>query len=500
MNSDPKLLVLSNAIATSGCSVICLQETKKTAFDNSYIKSCCPKRFDKFAFIPSRGASGGILTLWNSAIFTGTILIEEEFALVTKFQSTQSAQMWTLVNIYGPCQGDSRIDYTRWLLNLNIPSNEDWLLVGDFNYIRSPANRNKPGGNINDMITFNDFIRTQGLIELPLKGRTFTWSNMQEDPLLEQLDWFFTSTNWTNTYPNTIVKPLSKPVSDHIPCVISIETNIPRSNLFRFESYWIQHPGFMDLVAASWNKHVPSDNYATIISRKHKTLRYALKNWSKKISKLASAIANSNSALANLDSLENKRNLTIQERNFRRILKNHLLRLLEYQKQYWRKRCTIRWEKFGDEDPKFFKAMASERYRRNNIASLQLDNGATVEDHIGKEALIYQSFKQRLGTSGEYQMKFNLANIIKKRNDLDQLTAPFSREEIDNVIKEMPADRAPGPDGFTGIFLKSCWHIIKEDFYNLCDQFHAGTLNLESINEGYITLIPKIASPATVND
>ena len=64
----------------------------------------------------------------------------------------------------------------------------------------------------------------------------------------------------------------------------------------------------------------------------------------------------------------------------------------------------------------------------------------------------------------------------------------------------MPADRAPGPDGFTGIFLKSCWQIIKEDFYNLCDQFHAGTLNLESINEGYITLIPKIASPATVND
>ena len=144
--------------------------------------------------------------------------------------------------------------------------------MGDFNYIRSPTNRNKPGGNINDMITFNDFIRTQGLIELPLKGRSFTWSNMQDDPLLEQLDWFFTSTNWTTSYPNTIVKPLSKPVLDHIPCLIFIETDIPRSNLFRFESYWIQHPGFMDLVASSWNKRVPSDKYATIVSRKFKTL------------------------------------------------------------------------------------------------------------------------------------------------------------------------------------------------------------------------------------
>ena len=64
----------------------------------------------------------------------------------------------------------------------------------------------------------------------------------------------------------------------------------------------------------------------------------------------------------------------------------------------------------------------------------------------------------------------------------------------------MPADRAPGPDGFNGSFLKSCWHIIKEDFYALCDQFFDGGLNLESINDGYITLIPKVAAPQGVND
>ena len=155
---------------------------------------------------------------------------------------------------------------------------------------------------------------------------------MQGDPLLEQLDCFFTSTNWITSYPNTMVKPLSKLVFDHIPCVISIETNIPRSNLFRFESYWIQHPGFMDLVASSWNKIVPSNSYATIIYRKFKALRYELTQWSKQISKLATAIANSNSTLADLDSLENKRILTTPESNFRRILKRHLLRLLDYQK------------------------------------------------------------------------------------------------------------------------------------------------------------------------
>uniref|UniRef100_A0A8R7UGQ2 Reverse transcriptase domain-containing protein n=1 Tax=Triticum urartu TaxID=4572 RepID=A0A8R7UGQ2_TRIUA len=34
----------------------------------------------------------------------------------------------------------------------------------------------------------------------------------------------------------------------------------------------------------------------------------------------------------------------------------------------------------------------------------------------------------------------------------------------------------------------------------LCEQFHEGTINLESINEGFITLITKVPSPETLND
>lgn len=197
LNSPEKQLALSNAVASSGCSVICLQETKMPLVDLAMVKSICPRRFDKFAFIPSIGASGGILTIWNSSIFSGQVIFSEQFALGIQFTANQSSHVWTLVNIYGPFTGEHRDLFTKWLFNLIIPSTEDWLLLGDFNYIRSPDNRNKPGGNAQDMFTFNDFIREQHLTELPIKGRRFTWSNMQQDPLLEQLDWFFTSLNWT---------------------------------------------------------------------------------------------------------------------------------------------------------------------------------------------------------------------------------------------------------------------------------------------------------------
>jgi hypothetical protein len=38
------------------------------------------------------------------------------------------------------------------------------------------------------MLLFNRIISQLDLVEIPLKGRAFTWSNMQDNPLLEKLD------------------------------------------------------------------------------------------------------------------------------------------------------------------------------------------------------------------------------------------------------------------------------------------------------------------------
>ena len=213
-------MALHNAIDSSGCSVLCIQETKHESFDLAFIKTFCPKRFDKFVFAPSVGASGGILTVWNSSLFVGSPWLIESYAVGVSFISTQSNEAWNLVNVYGPCSGQRRVDFSSWLFDLNIPSNENWLILGDFNFIRSPTNRNKPGGDAADMLLFNEFICAQSLMELPVKGRSFTWSNMQQAPLLEKLDWVFTYESWSLHYPNTLVVPLARPTSDHILCVV----------------------------------------------------------------------------------------------------------------------------------------------------------------------------------------------------------------------------------------------------------------------------------------
>jgi hypothetical protein len=47
------------------CDILCIQETKKDSFDDSYIRYFCNRSLDKFAFGPSIGASGGFITIWK---------------------------------------------------------------------------------------------------------------------------------------------------------------------------------------------------------------------------------------------------------------------------------------------------------------------------------------------------------------------------------------------------------------------------------------------------
>ena len=71
-----------------------------------------------------------------------------------------------------------------------------------------------------------------------------------------------------------------------------------------------------------------------MLCKKFKHLIYALKKWSKNISRLNLCNDNSNWALLELDGIEDFRPLTIPEKNFRAILKEHLVVLLGYKREY----------------------------------------------------------------------------------------------------------------------------------------------------------------------
>jgi hypothetical protein len=78
------------------------------------------------------------------------------------------------------------------------------------------------------------------------------------------------------------------------------------------------------------------------------------------------------------------------------------------------------------------------------------------------------------------------------------LETPFSRSEIDQIIKNLPSNKSPGPDGFNTDFVRKCWPVIASDFYELCDKFYDGSICMDNINGSYVILILKHSSPASV--
>lgn len=145
MNSQSKWDALRGKIEESACQIVCLQETKRETFDPFYLKKFCPRYLDTFSYFPSVGASGGILTIWNSSILDGTTVQVNAYSVTVKFHNRLDNKDFHLSNIYSPSAAPEKLAFITWLINLNTSTFDDWLLAGDFNLIRSAENKNKHG-------------------------------------------------------------------------------------------------------------------------------------------------------------------------------------------------------------------------------------------------------------------------------------------------------------------------------------------------------------------
>lgn len=193
---------------------------------------------------------------------------------------------------------------------------------------------------------------------------------------------------------------------------------------------------------------------AKIFAAKFKRLKKGLKLWARTLSDLKKTINDKNFMILYYDTIEEFRDLTLVELNGRNILKEHLAKTLEYQRIYWKQRATIRQIKVGEANTKKIQAKATIKHRNNHITMVRDEQGHEHFDHTSKAAIIFRAFKERLGSSANTQNPLLLHNLILQHERLSDLEAPFTKEEIYEVVKNMHADKSTGPDGFNDAFLK----------------------------------------------
>jgi hypothetical protein len=77
-------------------------------------------------------------------------------------------------------------------------------------------------------------------------------------------------------------------------------------------------------------------------------------------------------------------------------------------------------------------------------------------------------------------MYFDLNTLLQLVENLSCLEEPFLKEDIEEIIKGLPIDKSPRPDGFNGEFLKKYWPIMAQDFLRLCHGFYDENIYVSS--------------------
>jgi len=201
--------------------------------------------------------------------------------LTTVLSSTVTNISFTVTNVYAPSDHRDSAFFLDDLAELAPQICGPRVIAGDFNLIRSGADKNN--AHVDHRLTelFNNAINSLALLELPLLDRLFTWSNRRENPTLARLDRVFLNTDMSTRFPNSTLTSLTRSTSDHTPLVVRISTTIPKTNTFRFENSWLTHSDFLPCIVPAWNNAPNIQDAAGDLASSLKASRNAAKVWSR---------------------------------------------------------------------------------------------------------------------------------------------------------------------------------------------------------------------------
>jgi hypothetical protein len=208
-----------------------------------------------------------------------------------------------------------------------------------------------------------------------------------------------------------------------------------------------------------------------------------------------------------IDELDKKAEFTCLspiELNSKALANDRLASILREEEVRLFQRAKVKHLLEGDDNTKYFHLVANGKHLRQQIFSLEDEDGACIADEEELKTHITSYYKNLFGkpdiTSIDLDESFiqDISQVSDTENEI--LTANFTIDEVKKVVFSLEHNKAPGPDGFPVEFYQAFWEVIKDNLFALFVDFHQNSLLVHSLNFGVITLIPKKDNTFKIQD
>lgn len=316
LGSIVKKRFLSKLIKKRKPDMVFVQETKLEAVERVDIQKIWGSANLEFICSGSVGASGGLLSIWNKEFFTvNNMVVQRSFISMSGLLYGEFP--CTLVNVYASNEAVARRVLWEELLVLKAGCNAPWCIAGDFNEIRVISERVGCLRLERGMMEFSKFCNNMELIDLPMLGRKYTWTNYQNHAIHSRLDRFLVSQHWLEKY-NILQWGLPRPISDHCPVTITDDSKDWGPKPFKFMDIWLSNPKCMTLAKETWNEVQVVGWAGFILVQKLKAIKDRLKIWNKEeFGDVNSALQDNEAKLHQLDMVAEGRPLDPEEKALR---------------------------------------------------------------------------------------------------------------------------------------------------------------------------------------
>jgi len=186
-----------------------------------------------------------------------------------------------------------------------------------------------------------------------------------------------------------------------------------------------------------------------------------LRNWSNGIISDPKMKLHMAEVILRLDVTQENRSLSPAESDLRTKLKRWVLGLADIERARTRQASRVTNIKLGDANTKYFHRWVNARRRKNHIWRLQKEQGWAVS-HDEKVTVVQEHFQNIMKRPPQRQADLNWDRLQISPHNLDMLASDLTESKIKDAINQMPSNKARGPDGFTGLFLKNVGLLSKE--------------------------------------